>query len=211
MSDQTRVNAKGYAIVDRAGRRQAEPWEKDRRAALEAVRKALGRRADTAGFDPVQAMARGLVTDGKHLRALAPTLQIGLMAVAHRRRKEPLLTPRQLAGLCAYHQAWLGMGAGVGAVDPARVRVDGGGAGDGDYARAMACDAARTWEALRGAVAKADPLYLGLLDHVVIRDQGIESYEDARTGLYRSAEVKAGIRAVMLASAADALARQIGA
>jgi len=179
--------------------------------ALEAVRRELGRRADTAEFDPLQALARGLVTDGRQLRALAPTQQIGLMAVPHKRRASALLTPRQLAGLCAYHAAWLGRAAGVGAVDPGKVRVDGGGAGDGEYARAMACDAERTWQALRAAVAKADPLWLGLLDHVVIRDQGIESYEDARTGLYGSPKEKAVIRALMLVSAADVLARQIGA
>lgn len=177
--------------------------------ALEAVRRELGRRADTADFDPLQALARGLVTEGRQLRALAPTQQIGLMAVPHKRRASALLTPRQLAGLCAYHAAWLGRAAGVGAVDPARVRVDGGGAGDGEYARAMACDAERTWQALRAAVAAADPLWLGLLDHVVIRDQGIESYEDARTELYEHPKAKAGIRVSMLVSAAEVLARQL--
>lgn len=183
-----------------------DPEAQRRRQAMQAVRKDLRRRVDTADFDPLNAMARGLVTEGKYLRALAPTPQLGLMAVPYKRRPA-LLTPRQLAALWAYHQAWMGMAASSGVVDPAKVRVDGGGAADAGWAMAKACESAREFKRLRAAIA--DPLHLALVDHVVLMDQGIESYSDPLISKYSKAEAKAAMRVVMLVAAADALGRKI--
>lgn len=178
-----------------------------REEALRVVRKQLGRRVDTVDMDPFTAMARGLVADGKHLRALAPTRQIGQMATPSRNRPA-LFTREQLAALCQYHQLWLNTHVGLGAVDPERIRVDGGGAGDTGAAMARASESRRELRRLReglGSAAQAE-----ILDWVVIHDRPLEDFcMKAISPISKKVFVQ-GARYQLLIEAAKALQRQLG-
>lgn len=204
-ADQAALDAVAAAKARRAHKAET-PEARERQQALQEVRRKLKRRVDTADMDPMQAMARGLITEGKHIRVLAPTPQVGLMAVAYKRRAA-LLTPRQVAGLGVYHQAWVGGHADRGVVDPAQVRVDGGGGGDSSWAMARAIESLREFKRLRAAVG--DGLTLALIDHVVLFDQDLHSYHDARTAVYSQEKMKGPVRVAGLLQGADAIARKL--
>ena len=189
---------------DGVGHRAAP--NRERAQALKAKRKDLRQRMETADFDPVTAMAMGLVRDGQTLKALAPTPQLGQMAVRVKNRP-PLLTGRQLAALKVFHDAWLSSQTGLAAVDPAQIRVDGGGGGDASWRLAAASDSLREFRRLRRAVG--DPLHLALLDHLIIYDQDLHSFVEGAICLFETEKIRNGMRIAALLAGADAIARQL--
>jgi len=187
-------------------RRAEAAIRQDRIKALKEVSRQMGRRVDTLEFDPLNAMARGLITEGKHLRALSPTPQLGLLAVPYRNRGA-LISPRQLAAFSVFHGEWLASQVGVGAVDAARIRVDGGGGGDAGWRLARAADSLAAFRTMR--VAVADRWRLQLVDHVVLFDQGLESFNCPSIDRVEDRKMQAGMRLSMLLAAADSIARQL--
>jgi len=187
-------------------RRAERAMAQDRIKALKEVSRQMVRRVDTLEFDPLNAMARGVITEGKHLRALSPTPQLGLLSVPYRNRGA-LISPRQLAAFSVFHGEWLGSQVGVGAVDLARIRVDGGGVGDATWRLARAADSLAAFRRLRAAVG--DVSRLQLVDHVVLFDQGLESFNCAVIERVKDRKMQAGMRLSMLLAAADSMARQL--
>jgi hypothetical protein len=177
-----------------------------RRDALKAVCKDLARRPDTADMDPWQALARGLIRDGKHLRALAPTRQIGDMAVPSRRRAA-ILERGELAALAHYHGLWMETRVGLAAVDPERIRVDGGGGGDIGWRYGRAAESERERKRLRAGLET--PVQRDLLDWIVILDQPLENFSLA--GIYPISQAKMlqGARYALFLEAARGLRRQL--
>lgn len=178
-----------------------------REEALRAVRKQLARRVDTAELDPFTAMARGLVADGKHLRARAPTRQIGQMAAPSRNRPALFSAP-QLAALYHFHDRWQAAQVGLGAVDPQRIRVDGGGAGDTGARHARAIEALREYRRLRAGTGSA--AQAAILDHVLINDRPLHDFDIGAIYPIKQQNYAAGARIALLVEAAESLRRQLG-
>ncbi|TRO96740.1 hypothetical protein FKB34_01865 [Glycocaulis profundi] len=177
-----------------------------RRDALKVVRKDLARRPDTADMDPWQALARGLIRDGKHLRALAPTRQIGDMAVPSRRRAA-ILERGELAALAHYHGLWMETRVGLAAVDPERIRVDGGGGGDIGWRYGRAAESERERKRLRAGLN--DPDQASVLDWVVILDQPLENFCMKAICPISHKEYVIGARYQLFLGAARGLRRQL--
>ncbi|MGP1276014.1 MAG: hypothetical protein ACQRW7_11405 [Caulobacterales bacterium] len=196
----------GRAAIDPAQASDASA-RKARDEALRAVRKALARRVDTADMDPFTAMARGLVSDGKHLRALAPTRQLGQMATPSRNR--PALFSRgQLAALYHYHDRWQAAQVGLGAVDPQRIRVDGGGGGDATHRHVHAIEALREYRRLKaGLGSEAQAL---ILEHVLMNDRPLPEFCIGAIYPIKQEKYAGGARIALLIEAADSLRRQLG-
>lgn len=181
--------------------------EKARRDMAQAVKKELRRRDATFDWDVWSAIARGVISDGKHLRALAPTAQVGQLAVAYKRRPAILSRP-QLAALCHYRDLWLATHVGVGAIDPAAIRVDGGGGGDATHRMGKAIDANR--ELIRLSRTISDPYQRELVDWVVLKDQPLDTYSRGPISQVQLPKSQMAVRYAMLAGGATVLALELG-
>ncbi len=192
----------------------AEEYEqaRDRRAAVSAIAAELNRRPQTAEMDPFSAMARGMVASGKDLRALAPTRQLAELGLG-RGRNPAVLSRRQLAGACAWHHLWLETRFGAAAVDPARVRVDGGGGGDAELGLIRAAESAKRLKRLRDAVAadgSSGRTKEQMLVWVIEKDQPLKNFSIERLIKISGENQRHGARLLLLTDGLETVARQLG-
>jgi hypothetical protein len=185
---------------------------RDRRAAVSQLAAELNRRSQTAEMDPFSAMARGMVASGKDLRALAPTRQLAELGLG-RGRNPAVLTRRQLAAACAWHHLWLETRFGAAAVDPARVKVDGGGGGDAELGLLRAAESAKRLKRLREAVAadgSSGRTKAELLVWVIEKDAPLKNFSIARLINISGRDQAHGARLLLLTDGLETVARQLG-
>lgn len=185
---------------------------RDRERLYHQVKAELSRRTQTAELDVFSAIARGLVTDGKHLRALAPTKQIAELGLG-RGRNPAVLNRKQLAAACAWHDLWMESRYGAAAVDPSRVKVDGGGGGDAELGLIRAAEAAKRLQRLRDVVAldgTHGKTKLELMVFVLEKDQPLANYSLLKILNVSGRDQLQGARLLLLTDALSTVARQLG-
>jgi hypothetical protein len=177
------------------------------KARLSALRSIADDYARTSGIDFVQActaLATGMVRDGRVLRALAPTAQLGEMA-AGRGRNPGWISPRQLSALSLFHDLHMARLIGCGSVDLERPRVQGGGAGDMMQALIHGADAAKAYSIARESFCA--PAVQRIVDWVVILDRPIDDFSLSREFPLDKRDYVKGARRVLLLQGAWDLAR----
>ena len=185
---------------------------RDRERLFHQVKADLSRRTQTAELDVFSAIARGLVTDGKHLRALAPTKQIAELGLG-RGRNPAVLNRKQLAAACAWHDLCMESRYGAAAVDPSRVKVDGGGGGDAELGLIRAAEAAKRLQRLRDVVARDGThgkTKLELMVFVLEKDQPLQNYSLVKILNVSGRDQLQGARLLLLTDALSTVARQLG-
>lgn len=144
----------------------------ERLKGLRETRKALRRSEQGAAVDTFTALQRGYQLDKGKILALCPTTEFARLY--NPRRGEGLFARRH--ALAANQYAYLQLASKVGraAIDPAEVRVDGGGGGDTELALIRASEVAKWFNTARGVVIKVSPrrqtgqLVLALIDWVCL-------------------------------------------
>ncbi|WP_375549461.1 hypothetical protein ABWI01_03460 [Oceanicaulis alexandrii] len=185
---------------------------RDRERLFHQVKAELSRRTQTAEVDVFSAIARGLVSEGKHLRSLAPTKQIAELGLG-RGRNPAVLNRKQLAAACAWHHLWLETRYGAAAVDPSRVKVDGGGGGDAELGMIRAAESAKRLKRLHDVVARdgtRGKTMLELLIWVLEKDLPLKGYSLVKTLNVSGRDQLQGARLLLLTDALSIVARQLG-
>jgi len=196
-------------IEDPVRREEADALD-DRRASLKAMEAEFAR----AAIERVQAftaLARGEVREKATIRALAPTKALAEMHFGAGRRKG-WITARQLAGAAQYRHLSDCAKVGRAAIDPAAIRVDGGGGGSIEAALAHAADAERLRKAARSAIARSDHFGLGgrLVDWVVLNEGALDDYGVGSACPFEKEEYQRGARRLAFLAALNRLADHFG-